>query len=171
MKDTFLYLLHPSWRSLWNRDRGSRGSGTVKNAVIFTLGALFWVGIFYLFFRVLSYFQGVEAIGTILAMKLLTMITVVFFSLLVFSNIVTALSAFYLSDELMLLHSMPLPLERVYHAKFLETLISSSWMIVLFGTPVFGAYGVVYQASWEYYAAVLLGFVPLLVIAAAAGII
>ncbi len=171
MKDTFLYLLHPSWRSLWNRDRGRPGSGTIKNAVIFTLGALFWVGIFYLFYRVLSYFQGVEVIGSILAVKLLTMITVVFFSLLVFSNIVTALSAFYLSDELVLLHSMPLSLERIYLAKFTETLLSSSWMIVLFGMPVFGAYGVVYRASWDYYGAVLLGFVPLLVIAAAVGII
>jgi ABC-2 type transport system permease protein len=171
MKDTFLYLLHPSWRSLWNRDRGRPGSGTIKNAVIFTLGALFWVGIFYLFYRVLYYFQGVEVIGSILAVKLLSMITVVFFSLLVFSNIVTALSAFYLSDELVLLHSMPLSLERIYLAKFTETLISSSWMIVLFGMPVFGAYGVVYRASWDYYGAVLAGFVPLLVIAAAAGII
>ena len=44
-------------------------------------------------------------------------------------------------------------------------------MIVLFGMPVFGAYGVVYKASWGYYGAVLLGFVPLLVIAAAVGII
>jgi ABC-2 type transport system permease protein len=147
------------------------GSGTLKNVVIFTLGALFWVGIFYLFYRVLSYFQGVEGIGTVLAVKLLTMITVVFFSLLVFSNIVTALSAFYLSDELVLLHSLPLSLERIYHAKFVETLISSSWMIVLFGTPVFGAYGVVFRASWAYYGAALLGLVPLLVIAAAAGIL
>ncbi len=171
MRESFLHLLHPSWRSLLKRETGSRGSGTIKNAVIFTLGVLFWVGIFYLFYRVLSYFQGVEGIGVILAVKLLTMITVVFFSLLVFSNIVTALSAFYLSDELVLLHSLPLPLERIYQAKFMETLISSSWMIVLFGLPVFGAYGVVYSASWEYYAAVLLGFVPLLVIAAAVGII
>jgi ABC-2 type transport system permease protein len=171
MKDTFLYLLHPSWRSLWNRDRGRPAAGMIKNAVIFTLGTLFWVGIFYLFYRVLSYFQGVEVIGSILAVKLLTMITVVFFSLLVFSNIVTALSSFYLSDELVLLHSMPLSLERIYLAKFTETLISSSWMIVLFGMPVFGAYGVVYRASWDYYGAVLLGFVPLLVIAAAVGII
>lgn len=171
MKDTFLYLLHPSWRSFWKRERGTRGSGNLKNVVIFTLGALFWVGIFYLFHRVLAYFQGVEAIGSLLAMKLLAMITVVFFSLLVFSNIVTAVSAFYLSDELVLLHALPLPLDRIYQAKFVETLISSSWMIVLFGAPVFGAYGAVYGASWGYYGAVLAGFVPLLVTAAALGIL
>jgi len=139
--------------------------------VIFILGASFWTGIFYLFYRVLSYFQGVEAIGTILAVKLLTMLTVVFFSLLIFSNIVTALSSFYLSDELVLLHSLPVSLDTIYLAKFVETLIGSSWMIVLFGMPVFGAYGVVYKAPWTYYGAVFLGFVPLLVIAASVGII
>lgn len=171
MKNSFLYLLYPSWRSLWNRDRRDEASGMLKPVVIFVLGGLFWAGIFYLFYRVLAYFDGVEAIGTVLAVKLLTMITIVFFSLLVFSNIVTALSAFYLSDELVLLHSLPLPLDRIYFAKFVETLLSSSWMIVLFGMPVFGAYGVVYEASWAYYGAVLLGLLPLLVIAAAVGTI
>jgi ABC-2 type transport system permease protein len=171
MKNTFLYLLHPSWRSLWNRERGHGDSGMLKPLVIFVLGGLFWAGIFYLFYRVLAYFDGVEVIGTVLAVKLLTMITIVFFSLLVFSNIVTALSAFYLSDELVLLHSLPLPLDRIYLAKFVEILVTSSWMIVLFGMPVFGAYGVVYEASWVYYGAVLLGLLPLLVIAAAVGII
>ncbi len=171
MKETFLYLLHPSWRSLWSRDRGKGVAWTFKSVVILTLGTLFWVGIFYLFYRVLSYFRGVDAIGTVLSIKLLEMITVVFFSILVFSNIVTALSAFYLSDELLLLHALPLPLERIQHAKFTETLISSSWMIVLFGMPVFGAYGVVYEAPARYYGAVLLGFIPLLVIAAALGVV
>jgi len=171
MKDTFLYLLHPSWRSVWNRDRGRRASGTLKNLFLLFLGTVFWAGIFYLFCRVLLYFQGVEGIGTVLAIKLLTMIMVVFFSLLVFSNIITALSAYYLSDELVLLHSLPLSLERIHLAKFVETLFASSWMIVLFGMPVFGAYGVVYGASSGYYGAVLLGLVPLLIIAAAVGIV
>jgi len=171
LNDAFFHLLHPSWRSLWDRTRGKRESGTFRHAVIFILGASFWTGIFYLFYRVLSYFQGVEAIGTILAVKLLTMLTVVFFSLLIFSNIVTALSSFYLSDELVLLHSLPVSLDTIYLAKFVETLIGSSWMIVLFGMPVFGAYGVVYKAPWTYYGAVFLGFVPLLVIAASVGII
>ncbi len=171
MTDDFLHLLYPSWRSLWSRKRGDRESGAFRQAVIFTLGILFWAGTFYLCYRVLSYFQGVEVIGTVLAVKLLSMLTVVFFSLLVFSNIVTALSAFYLSDELVLLHALPVSPDAIYLAKFVETLIGSSWMIVLFGLPVFGAYGVVYKASWTYYGAVLLGFVPLLVIAAAVGII
>jgi ABC-2 type transport system permease protein len=171
MKNTFLYLLHPSWRAFWNRGRGQGAGGKLRNLFLLLLGAAFWAGIFYLFSRVLSYFQGVEGIGTVLAVKLLTMIMVVFFSLLVFSNIITALSAYYLSDELVLLHALPLPHDRIYLAKFLETLLSSSWMIVLFGMPVFGAYGVVYRASWVYYGAVVVGLFPLLVIAAAAGII
>ena len=171
LKSTFLYLLYPSWRSLRSRGRGESAPKTLRNVVLFVLGALFWAGIFYLFCRVLSYFQGVEVIGTVLAVKLLTMIMVVFFSLLVFSNIVTALSAFYLSDELILLHGLPIPLVRIHLAKFVETLLGSSWMIVLFGLPVFGAYGVVYRASWAYYGAVLFGLVPLLVIAAGVGIL
>jgi ABC-2 type transport system permease protein len=50
--------------------------------------------------RVLSYFRSTEIIGDILAKYLLSMLLITFFSLLVFSNIITSLSNLYLSADL-----------------------------------------------------------------------
>ena len=167
----FLYLLVPLWRSFRNRGKSRDASGRFRTLVLLLLGGAFWAGIFLVFLRVLLYFQSVEAIGTLLSMKILTMVMVVFFSLLLFSNLITALSTYFLSDDLQLLQAAPLPYERIYAAKFVETLLESSWMIVLFGLPVFGAYGVAFRAGWAYYAGTLLALIPLLVIAAGFGIL
>ncbi len=171
MKNTFLYLLQPTWRSILNRNRSREASGTLKNLFLIVLGMIFWVGIFFLFYRALSYFKGVEEIGNLLAVKILSMVMLIFFSILVFSNIITALSSYYLSDDLILLHSSPIFFGHIYQAKFIETLIESSWMIVFFGIPIFGAYGVVYQANWIFYVGIIIALIPMVVIAAGIGII
>ena len=60
----------------------------------------FGAAIFVFFFRALSYFLSVPEFGPVLTYKLLGMVFVTFFSILLFSNIVTALSSFFLSREL-----------------------------------------------------------------------
>ena len=115
------------------------------------LGALFWIGTFHVVYRVLVYFQGVPEIGGYLTAKLLSMFFLTFFTILLFSNAIISLSTYYLSEDLPFLLSSPIPLGRVYGAKLGETVVSSSWMVVLFGLPVFMAYGIVHQASLLYY--------------------
>jgi len=99
------------------------------------------------------------------------MVLLTFFSILVFSNVVTSLSTFYLSGELDILHSSPVRIESIYRAKFIETLIDSSWMTLIYGLPVFIAYGAVFKAGFSYFAGLLLTIVPFLIIPAAIGII
>ena len=54
-------------------------------------------------YRLLSYFRGVPEIGPLLAGKLLGLILVGFFSILLLSNVITALSSFFLARDLDLL--------------------------------------------------------------------
>ena len=54
-------------------------------------------------YRLLAYFRGVPEIGPLLAGKLLGLILVGFFSILLLSNIITALSSFFLARDLDLL--------------------------------------------------------------------
>ena len=54
-----------------------------------------------------AYFRGVPEIGPLLAGKLLGLILVGFFSILLLSNIITALSSFFLARDLDLLVSAP----------------------------------------------------------------
>ncbi|NTW60528.1 MAG: hypothetical protein HGA43_15345, partial [Nitrospirae bacterium] len=158
-----LILLHPRFHAVKNRlTRLKKGDG-LKTAVLALLGVAFWAFLFIVSYRVLSYFRSVEGLGDLLALRLLSMVLLTFFSILVFSNVVTSLSTFYLSGELDILHSAPIRIESIYRAKFIETLIDSSWMTLIYGLPVFIAYGAVFKAGAAFFAGLLLTIVPFLI--------
>ncbi len=166
-----LLLLTPRYDAIKNRlARLAPGDG-LKTAVLGLLGLAFWVFLFGISFRVLTYFRTIEGLGDLLALRLLSMILLTFFSILVFSNIVTSLSTFYLSGELELLLSAPVTLENIYRAKFIETIVDSSWMTLIYGLPVFIAYGAAFKASFAYYLGLILTFIPFLIIPAGMGIL
>jgi ABC-2 type transport system permease protein len=166
-----LTLLTPRYRAIRNRfGRLAPGDG-LKSVMLLLLGLAFWALLYGISFKVLAYFRTIEGLGDLLAIRLLSMILLTFFSILLFSNIVTALSTFYLSDELDILLSSPVRIERIYRAKFVETIVDSSWMTLIYGLPVFLAYGMTFRAPFAYYAGLLLTIVPFLVIPAGLGII
>ncbi len=68
-------------------------------------GLIFWAFIFRVLYRLLGYFRGVPEIGPLLAGKLLGLILIGFFSILLLSNVITALSSFFLAKDLDLLVS------------------------------------------------------------------
>ncbi len=164
-------LLTPRWNAVRNRfTRLAPGDG-FKTVVLGLLGLAFWAFLFAVSYRVLGYFRTIEGLGDLLALRLLSMILLTFFSVLVFSNIVTSLSTFYLSGELDILLSSPVSIDSIYRAKFIETLIDSSWMTLIYGMPVFIAYGVVFRSSLAYYLGLILTIIPFLLVPAALGII
>ena len=166
-----LILLMPRYHAVRNRLTHRRQGDGLKTALITVLGILFWAFLFVVSYRVLTYFRTVEGLGDLLALRLLSMVLLTFFSILVFSNVVASLSTFYLSGELDILHSAPVRIESIYRAKFVETLIDSSWMTLIYGLPVFIAYGAVFKAGMAYFAGLVLTIVPFLLIPAAIGII
>jgi ABC-2 type transport system permease protein len=132
--------------------------------VLGTFAFVFWGVIFGLLFRLLRYFRGVPEIGVLLAGKLLGLILVGFFSILLLSNIITALSSFFLARDLDLIVGAPVDWLKLYGARLTETLVNSSWMVVLMAVPMFAAYGVVYDGGWQFPLVALAVFVPFLVI-------
>lgn len=135
------------------------------------VGLAFWSLMFILSSRVLIYFQSVEVIGDLLAHHLLSMIFLTFFSLLIFSNIITALSNLYLSSDLELCHSSPSSLEEVFLSRAIYTLIDSSWMVIIFGLPVLMAYAYVYGPGVGFYISLLHSGLALILIAAGIGVL
>ncbi len=164
-------LLIPRYLGIKNRfNRIGRGDG-LKSLVLALLGLGFWAFLYAVSFKVLSYFRTIEGLGDLLAIRLLSMVLLTFLSILVFSNIVTALSTFYLSAELDVLLSSPVSVENIYRAKFIETVADSSWMTLIYGLPVFLAYGTVFKATFAYYIGLAFTIIPFLIIPAAIGII
>ena len=121
-------------------------------SVLFLLfGLTFWGGLFYLMFWLIGAFHEVEVFGPILTRKLMELLLLGMFGLLCFSNTVTGLSTFYLADDLELLLSLPVARWQFHIARLLDTMAQSSWMVLVFGLPVFLAYGVNNGADISYY--------------------
>ena len=166
----FKTLISPKFLGLRNGLKRSQGKTKIKILTLTGSGILFWLVLFFLFYRVLLYFSSQEIIGDILARHLLAMVLLIFFSLLIFSHIITALSNLYLSQDLELCHSSPARLTDIFLSRSFYTVIDSSWMLFVFGLPVMMAYGFVYHAGFNYYLSLIYVSLPLVIIAAGSGI-
>jgi len=158
------HLLSPKWLTARARAVSNERGHGVRLAVLGLLGFGFWAFIYVMLFRLLRYFRGVPEIGPLLAGKLLGLVLVGFFSILLLSNVITALSSFFLARDLDLLAAAPVDWLKLYLAKLLETLVHSSWMVVLMAIPMFAAYGVVYAGGPLFPIVVIVTFLPFLII-------
>jgi len=165
MKEVFT-LLRPRFWSFKNRGISKNLKGRKWRIFILgTIGLGFWGSTFAIIYRVLRYFQRFESFGDVLAYKLLSMALITFFSLLIFSSILTSLSKLYLSRDLQLVHSLPVSREKVFLARWIESTIDSSWMVFVYSLPLFLSYGIVYKAGPFYYAMLGVNILPFCLIA------
>jgi len=165
---TLREMLLPRWYATRN---GVKRRGAVRPLVLSLLTGAFWVVCFVLFVRVLDYFQTIGDFGPLLTQRLLLLLLSSFFLILLISNTVAALTTFYLAEEVKLFLAAPLGFRRLHHARFVETLIQSSWMVLLFGLPAFLAYGLVYDAGPLFYLGAVAMMIPFLVIPAVIGVL
>ena len=160
-------LLRPKWQTQQRRLKESRSGA--RTLVLGTTGGLFWLFVFAVVYRLLNYFRATAGVGDLLAVKLLALILLSFLSILLLSNIITSLSSFFLARDLELLSAAPVESARVYAARFLETAVNSSWMVVLMLIPILSAYGVAYRAGPAYLLVCLVAVAAFLVLPAVAG--
>ena len=162
-------LISPKWMTARARAaQGERGR-VARWAVLGVVGALFWGVAFGLLYRVLRYFAGVDEIGALLAGKLLGLLLLSFSAILLLSNIIAALSSFFLAKDLELLMSSPVDWLSLYVSRLFETLLHSSWMVVLLSVPMLAAYGMAFDGGFQFVLVAIAGFVPFMIIPAAAG--
>ena len=162
-------VLEPKWRTALQRLREERSRGPGRLLILVLAASGFWLGVFGILYRILKYFRGVEDVGPLLAGKILGVVLLAFVGILVLSNVITALSSFFLSKDLDLLLSAPVDWLRLYCAKLGETLLHSSWMVALMAVPIFVAYGVVFRGGPLFVPYAVLTVAPLLVLPAVAG--
>jgi len=170
LRDLF-QLIRPRLRGVRNRMTRSGPAGRKRAVILVGLGIVFGAGMFAGACRVLSYVHSVEMIGDLLARQLLSMVLLTFFSLLIFSSIISALSNLYLSKDLELCHSLPVSVESLFISRTVYTLVDSSWMVLLFGLPVFLAYGYVYRPGPIFYLSLVHMNVAMALIACFTGIL
>src|SRR5881628_1461820 len=128
----FPYLLRPVVWAAWNRarrrDRGDRARAALFGGIGITVAVAIFAVVFWLTWQLLDY----EELGDYLIRLGLSWLFLTFLSFLAFSGVVTALSTFFLSDDLRLLVAAPVATRRLFHARFVRTVVQSSWMVVIF---------------------------------------
>jgi ABC-2 type transport system permease protein len=165
----FPYLLQPSlWASRNRVDRRERGDflralmfGGVGLAVTIAIA----IGSFWLTWQLADFAE----LGDYLLRVGLSWLFLTFLSFLAFSGVVTALSTFFLSDDLRLLLAAPIAPRRLFHARFLRTLVQSSWMIVVFLAPLLLGVGIARCAPLSFFVVSALTIVPFTIIPVALG--
>jgi ABC-2 type transport system permease protein len=109
-------------------------------------------------------------VGEMLNRTVLMMFTFSLMAMLLLSNVITALSTFFASEELDLIFSSPLNYRSVFFSKFAETMLQSSWMVFLLLVPFLGALGWVYNAPLRFWLLFWMPVIPFFAICTAAGI-
>lgn len=155
-------VLRPQLLSLRNRLRYLNRTDRVKLIATLLFIIAVWFALFFGMRLLLQKLYGLEMIGPYLIDRLLKLLLLSFSGLLLLSGIISSLGIMYLSDDLALLHRLPVSSLRLYYARFAQTLIASSWMVLVFGLPVLLAYAMVLNAKFSFYPLALvtgLGFI------------
>ena len=165
----FTYLLLPAYWSSLNQmtrsDRADRARTWLFGGVgVFVFGALFWSA-----FWITRQLDAYEELGDFLLRIGLSWLFLTFLSFLAFSGIVTALSTFFLSEDLRLLLATPVSVRRLFYARFVKTVLQSSWMVAIFLLPVLLGIGIARCAPCMFYVTALATVAPFCVIPVAAG--
>jgi len=165
----FPYLLRPVLWAAWNRarrrDPGDRARAALFGGIGITVAVAIFAAVFWLTWQLLDY----EELGDYLIRLGLSWLFLTFLSFLAFSGVVTALSTFFLSEDLRLLMAAPVAPRRLFYSRFARTVGQASWMVVAFLVPALLAVGVARCAGAGYYATVLLVLVPFVLIPVALG--
>jgi len=165
---TILLLLKPKMLAVLGRGANGRTLGTRIPVLLLSAAGAFAL-LFLVGTRLLRSLREVPEVGPLLASKLLGLALLLFLGILLLSNLIAALSSFFLAKDLGTVHEAPVDWAGLYGARLLETLGSSSWMVLLMVLPVLAAYQAVYGGDAGFYGLAFLTLVPYLLIPAALG--
>jgi ABC-2 type transport system permease protein len=169
LTEAFPWLLLPVFWSARNRARRREKGDALRAGLFGGLGlgvtAAMFAVTFWLTWQLLDY----EELGDYLVRLGLGWLFLTFLSFVAFSALVSALSTFFLSEDLRLLIAAPIPAERLFHSRFARTVGQSGWMVVAFLMPVLLALGLARCAPPGYYVLAIATVVPFVVIPAALG--
>ncbi|MEQ1573787.1 MAG: hypothetical protein ABL993_06025 [Vicinamibacterales bacterium] len=169
MNSGFPYLLLPHILSSRNRARRRERGDLMRGALVGGVGVIVCSALFYGAYWLTSQLTAWDELGDYLLRLGLSWLFLTFLAFLAFSGVVTALSTFYLSDDLRLLLAAPIAARRLFLARFTRTVGQSSWMVAIFLIPVLAGVGVARCAPWWFYLSAIFTIVPFLVIPVVVG--
>jgi ABC-2 type transport system permease protein len=169
VRSAFPFLLLPIFLAGRNRarhrERGDLARGLLFGGIGLGVAATLFAVSFWLAWQLFDY----EELGEYIVRLGLSWLFLTFLSFLLFSGIVTALSNFFLSEDLRLLLAAPVAPARLFYSRLSRTAAQASWMVVAFMLPVLFAVGLARCAGVSYYAGMIFTLVPFVLIPVALG--
>jgi ABC-2 type transport system permease protein len=153
-------LVWASRNRLRRRQQGDALRGVLFGGIGLAVAGALFLAAFWLTIQLAMFAE----LGDYLLRLGLSWLFLVFLSFLAFSGVVSALTTFFLSDDLRLLLAAPVALHRLILARFARTVGQASWMVVVFLVPVLAGIGVARCAGPAYYATALLTLVPFVIV-------
>jgi ABC-2 type transport system permease protein len=147
------------------RERGDSLRGAIFGAIALTVVMAIFVAVYFVTTQLLDYAE----LGDYLVRLGLSWLFLTFLSFLAFSAIVTALSTFFLSEDLRLLMAAPVAPRRLFYSRFARTAGQSAWMVVVFVVPVLLGVGLARCAPAAYYVTALATVTPFVIVPVAFG--
>ncbi len=157
--------------SLRNSIRINSKEDIIKRVLFPLMGALFLWGLYVLCYKGMVYMRGTPLLGPLLIARFFAMIFLAFMAMLIFSNIITSFTAIYFSYDLHLLLSSPISFNVIFILKFLETMVYSSWMLLLALSPLIVSYAQVYLYPISGSLLSILALIPFFVICSGVGVL
>ncbi|PIS47717.1 MAG: hypothetical protein COT17_01995 [Elusimicrobia bacterium CG08_land_8_20_14_0_20_51_18] len=142
-----------------------------KNSIFLFAGLLLLLSLYFTFYKLLKYLDGVELIGTMLIWKLTSIVFLMSFSMIVISSIIISMTTLYYSFDLKFLFSTPLNSRTLFMDKAADTVLYSSWTLVLALMPYIAALIYVKKLGPAFFFSYLLLLAPFIMMAAAFGLI
>ncbi len=165
-----LVLLRPHFLSFKNRIlREKTIEGIGRNVVLVLVSLLVMGGIYAGTTAFMGEIMRHPEFSGHLLTRLLDICFVAFFLLLLFSNSVAALGYLYASNDINLLLSVPVSSVRLYFARLVEIILTSSWMFLVFAVPAVLGFTSASNLSWDFLLVVVLAVIPFIIIPAAIG--
>lgn len=143
-------LFMPFKYSLRNRFMPS-GRPSMRTTAIILFGIGLLIAFYLSSLKVVSYFHSQSDLGIILSLKIYQMAWMIIFFMLIFSSMVSGVSALFLSNDNEILFASPATPQQLFCLRYWTTTLYTSWMLVIFSLPIFGAYGVIFHAGLLYW--------------------
>lgn len=146
------------WQLRWKILRtavqqGLRRSWLQVGSILLASGIL-WLGLFVLFHEGFRFVKSGMVHAGLQAQLVHVMFNIFFLTLtvmLIFSSAIILYGSLYRGDEVKRLLTLPVRPERIVLHKFEEAVFFSGWGLLLLGSPMLLAHGIVFHAPWYYY--------------------
>ena len=157
-------LLRTKLRALWNRIVQGASTSPIKVSTTIVFLAAIWLGLYALFVNIFRYVGQTPLEAAVAIPLVFNVFFVAMLVMLTISNAIIAYMSLFSASEAAYLLTAPVAPSAYVTLKYLETLLFSSWSLVLLGLPLMLAMAEVTREPWYFYPlflAFFLCFVPI----------